>query len=152
RLAPVPPGTYGVTATAAGHTAGFILGVVVTPKASARADVKLGGDAITVSGTIVDDQTDRPVKGTTITLARYSDVDGDVFAVDVNEGTFRVQLPRGRYGLFVRAPGHGEEWRNVGETPAGMTVRLLRTSPPGPAPATVVDWLRTHAIPLSTVE
>ena len=65
RLGPLSPGKYGVTATAAGHTAGFTLDVAVVAGAVARADVKLGGEALAVSGMLVDEVSGQPLRAGT---------------------------------------------------------------------------------------
>jgi erythromycin esterase len=153
RLAPLPPAKYGVTATADGHTAGFTLDVAVAADTTAHADVKLGGEAITVAGNILDDATGQPVADASLFAARYSDVDGDLFAVEVVAGKFQALLPRARYGLRARAPGRAEERLAIADasTP-DLSLRLSRAWPPGPAPAPVVEWLRKQAVPLDGVQ
>ena len=150
-LTSLPSGTYGVTATAEGHTAGFTLDVVVD-RGSARADVKLGGESILLSGTIIADATGRPLKDTKIVAGRVSAVEGDLFAADVVEGRFRVLLPRASYELRAYAPGYAEERRSVRDASTDVTLRLTRAWPAGPPAPAVVDWLRAHAVPLTTVE
>ncbi|MDB4964536.1 MAG: uncharacterized protein JWN44_225 [Myxococcales bacterium] len=152
RFSALAPAKYGVTATAEGHTAGLTLGVAVVGGKRARVNVQMGGESITLSGTIVDDATGRPSKDAKIAASRESDVDGDLFAVDVHDGHFHALLPRARYGVMVTAPGYADERRSVPAASTGLALRMTRSWPPGPAPASVVDWLRTHAVPLKTVE
>lgn len=152
RLGPLAPGKYGVTATAAGHTAGFTLDVAVTAGAVARADVKLGGEALAVSGMLVDDASGQPVSDGKLLAARESEVEGDMFAVEVVNGSYNVLLPRAKYTLIASAPGHAEQRQPVADGAAAVTFRLPRSWPPGPAPAAVVDWMRAHAVPLAGVE
>lgn len=61
RIGALAPGKYGVTATAAGHTAGLTLNVAAAAGGTAHADVKLGGEAIEVAGSIADDLTGQPL-------------------------------------------------------------------------------------------
>ncbi len=154
RIGALAPGKYGVTATAAGHTAGFTLDVAVAAGGTTHADVKLGGEAIEVAGAIVDDLTGQPLAEAKLRAARESDVEGDLFAIDVVKGNYRALLPRAKYSLIARAPGHAVQQQAVGGdggVPAA-TLRLERTWPAGPAPTEVVDWMRTRAVALKGVE
>ncbi|HRI52604.1 MAG TPA: erythromycin esterase family protein [Pseudomonadota bacterium] len=152
RLGPLLPGKYGVTATASGHTAGFTLGVAAAAGAVARTEVKLGGAALAVSGTVVDDLSGQPLSGAKLLAARESEVEGDLFAIEVPSGSYQVLLPQGKYTLIASAPGHAVQRQPAAEGAAAVTLRLPRSWPPGPAPTEVVDWMRAHAIPLSGVE
>jgi erythromycin esterase len=152
RFAALAPTKYGVTATAEGHTAGLTLGIAVSTGKTARADVKLGGESIILSGTIVDDATGHPAKNAKVAAGRESEADGDLFAVDVHDGHFRALLPRARYGVTVTAPGYADERRGIPANSTDLTLRMTRSWPSGPAPSAVVDWLRTHAVPLKTVD
>jgi hypothetical protein len=70
------PAKYGVTATAVGHTAGLTLDVAVAAGGSARADVKLGGESVVVSGAILDDTTGSPITDAKVVAARESEAEG----------------------------------------------------------------------------
>lgn len=144
------PGKYAITATAGGHTAGFVGSLVVEPRAITRTHVDLGGDAVDLEGHVVDADDGKPLDGRVV-AARSSDVDGDQFVVDVVHGNYKARLPRARYSLIVRAPGHVDRNASASADAPSATHRLLRTWPSGPAPAEVVDWLRARATPLATV-
>jgi erythromycin esterase len=153
RFAPLAPGRYGVTATADGRTGGLALDVDVARAGTTQATITLGGDFRVVRGTIRDAATGEPVAGARLSAVRSSEVDGDIFAVDVTAGAFNVRLPRASYTLHASAPGHAvtERWVTMAND-APITLFVDRSWPAGPAPQAVMDWLRTNAIPLSTVE
>lgn len=153
RLAPLPPGRYGVTATAKGHTAGLTLGVEVAAARVTSADIRLGGDSIIVRGTVLDDASAKPLADATLNASRISPLEGDVFAVELDHGAFTVQLPRASYVFTARAPGKNERRRTLHDAPTEpLELRLRAPWPNGPAPKEVADWLRTHAVALDTVE
>jgi len=147
RFTSLAPAKYGVNATASGHTAAFDLGVAVTAGAVTRTEVKLGGDGITVSGSLVDDATGNPLTDATVVIGRISDVEGDLLAVDVKDGKFTVRLPHARFTLLANAPRHAQEALEIADASANVTLRLS-----GIAPAAVLDWIRARAVPLATVE
>lgn len=152
RLGPLAPGKYGVTATAAGHTAGLTLGVAVAAGKATHADVQLGGEALEVTGSIVDDLTGEPLQEATLLAARVSEVEGDLFAIELKDGSYRVRLPRAQYTLLASAKAHAAQQRSIDGSTTTVSLRLPRSWPAGPAPAAVVDWMRAHAVPLTRVE
>jgi erythromycin esterase len=117
----------------------------------ARADVKLGGEALAVSGMLVDEVSGQPLGDGKVLAARASEVEGDLFTVEVVNGSYNVLLPRAKYTLTASAPGHIEQRQSVEAGAAVVTFLLPRSWPAGPAPAAVVDWMRTHAVPLAGV-
>ncbi len=152
RLGPLAPGKYGVTATASGHTAGLTLDVAAVAGAVARVEVKLGGEALALAGMVVDEVSGQPLDGAKLVAARQSEVEGDLFAVEVVSGSYEVRLPRAKYTLIASAPGPAELQQPVADDAAAATLRLPRSWPPGPAPAAVLDWMRANAVPLAGVE
>ena len=154
RLSGLKPHTYGVTATATGHTGGLNINIKVAAGAAQHADVAMGGDGYLVSGRIVDATTGQPIDKATLFAGRVSDVDGDAFLSDVAGGKFAVRLPRAGYTLYALVPNRPTAYRQIppGAPADPVILPVERGWPAGPAPAAVVDWVRTHAVPLSTVE
>ena len=146
-------GRYGVTATATDHTGGYTGDVAVADGTTTTTTVKLEGEYTVVRGTIVDDATGAAIARAHVVASRISNFSGDLFAVDAPAGKFEVRLPRAQYYLTIGAAGHADDHRLVrGDGTAAITVRLGHAWPAGPAPKTVIAWLRAHAVPLTSVE
>jgi hypothetical protein len=76
---------------------------------------------------------------------------GDYFYTEPDSsGHFSLRLPVADY--FFRLEAEGLLSRYEVLTPGRSHPVVLRASRPGPAPKPVVDWVRTHAVSLSSVE
>jgi erythromycin esterase len=149
--ASVPMGRYALTATAAGFAAAF---VPPAPGDSATPDgatLQLGSGGVELSGQI-EVAGGRPAAGTRLTLARFSEEDGDLFYAETDgEGRFAVRLPPARYRIgldsadYVAKPVEAD----LGPGAAARPVTLF-ASRLGAAPEEVVSWLSGHLSPLRT--
>lgn len=154
RLSPVPVGPYGVTATRAGLAAAFVGGLTVGPaKTVAGVKLRFGSDGRTFRGHVRDNH-DAPVPRAQIRALRYSDFLGDVFYANADSsGAYEITLPQAPYLVLVVGEGLDSESRNTrSDQDRTLDFALDPVSPPGPAPREVVDWIRSNAIPLRTVE
>ncbi len=148
RFAEVAVGRYGVTATAPGHTAAWV------------ADVEAGRDGLRIplskggrrlSGR-VRDRNGRPRAGVEVRLARGLGENGDVFLVETTaDGRWSASVPDGHYSANAIV---GSDFAAAPRPFSGDSVDLVLEPvwPSGPPPPAVVDWVRAHEIPLSTVE
>lgn len=154
RLGPVPAGPYGVTATRTGLAAAFVGGLSVgTAKTVTGVKLRFGSNGSTFRGHVRDNHG-APVPGAQIRALRYSDFLGDVFYANADSsGAYEITLPQATYLVLVVGEGFDSETRNArAGQDRTLDFQLDPRSPPGPAPEAVVDWIRSNAIPLSTVE
>jgi erythromycin esterase len=155
-LSNLPPGRYSATATSANFAAAYLAGIAVSGDGrTPPVRLRMEPTGITFTGVV---RCDGEVQGrgprVEIRAVRYSDFLGDVFYAEPDpSGRYRITLPKANYLVQVVAEGYDVESRNMmAGVDATLDVQLLRTSPPGPAPAVVVEWIRQHAVPLRTVE
>jgi len=147
------PGSYGLTATAQGQTAGYLGGLkVVQGKDLSGVKVVLGGDGFILRGTIRDDEG-KPVEGAVVLALRYSDLEGDIFQVSTDrQGAYVIKLPNATYQLLAEHPGYESDSRGVSlsedQSVDLQIVSTVRAS--APAPEAVEDWIRAHAVRVST--
>lgn len=153
RIVSLKPGACALTATAAGQTAGYLGGLtVVQDKDQSGLKIVLAGDGFTVRGAITDDEG-KPIAGAVVLAGRYSDVYGDAFQVTTDQqGAYSITLPKAVYMVSAEHPGYEPDSQEVSksedQTMNFQIVSVARVS--APAQAEVVDWIRTHAIKLST--
>jgi erythromycin esterase len=135
--------TYGFTATAPQLSAGYTGNVKVTHgAATAEVDLRVGGEGDSLRG-VARDRSGAPVAGADVRISRFSDVDGDAFyAVSKSDGSYEVKLPPAQYFVIVVK---GAEILSEAPVRSDPT---LDQSPP----SAVSDWLRTHAVPIATVD
>ena len=149
--AQVRSGTFGVTVTSATLTAVYEEPRLFGPGLYEAIDVLMENDVDIVVRGHVHDEQGRPIPGTMIELPRVGPEDADIFYVETDRaGRFRVRLP------------HAEEYHAATSDP---TLRLDSHQFPGdrdteidllahrlnPAGDDVVESIRSHAVPLTTV-
>jgi erythromycin esterase len=153
KLAVRKPGKYAITATIPGHTAAYVEPFELREgETRGGVSVKLGGAGITLAGKALDPKG-KPLVGTMVRAARFSDKQGDIFVVQPDaEGAFRVTVPKAPYMLFASAPRY-EGTLNVPEARQDLAITLARAFPMDePAPAEAAAWTRASAARLATVE
>jgi erythromycin esterase len=155
RVAKLTPGKYAITVTAPGLTAAYVdVFTLEAGKTRGGVEAKLAGEAITLSGTVVD-AGKQPIAGVTLRAVRVSDVEGDIFLARTDaRGAYRVTLPKARYALTSGADGLESPPTSVrGDADQTIDLALTRVFPLDvPAPAEVAAWLAQAAIPLATPE
>jgi erythromycin esterase len=147
RFAGVAAGRCGVTATAPGHMAAWAADVEAG-RGGLRLPLSKGGRRL--SGR-VRDRSGRPRAGVEVRLRRELGENGDVFLVETAaDGRWSLIVPEGHYSANAVV---GPDYAAAPRALAGDSVDLVLDPvwPAGPPPAAVVDWVRAHEIPLSTV-
>ncbi|MDE3246513.1 MAG: erythromycin esterase family protein, partial [Acidobacteriota bacterium] len=146
----VPAGTYALTATHRERSAAYLPKVKVEGRAATLDPV-----VIQAGGHLVEGRVSLPKgfahKHLGLALARVSNDDGDVFVATINKGAFALRLPEGTYvfltkGAKVRSP------LSIKVPSLQEPVEVVLEAEPSSAPKPVKDWIRSHAIPLKTVE
>ncbi|MCP3168266.1 erythromycin esterase family protein [Myxococcus qinghaiensis] len=153
----LPPGEYGLTVSATGHEAAFLMDVKLAAGASPRRlEVVLAPSAHVLRG-VVKSESGKPVAGAWLHLGRYSDFLGDMLYVQADaRGAYEVALPVGGYGVALLSEGFMPTGRDLqvsaerSVTDLDFTLRPLpESSPPS---AEVVSWVKQSLVPLATVE
>ncbi|AGC43113.1 erythromycin esterase [Myxococcus stipitatus DSM 14675] len=157
RFEGLAPGEYGLTVSAAGHEAAFLMGVKLAAGATPHLkDVVLQPARHIVRGRVKTDSGE-PVPGVWLNVGRYSDFLGDMlYARTDAQGRFEVPLPVAGYGVSVHAEGFSPARRTFNVTAEESTTELdltvsalPETTPPAPE---VVSWVKQSLAPLTTVE
>ncbi|MFY2562843.1 erythromycin esterase family protein [Corallococcus terminator] len=153
----LPPGEYGLTVSATGHEAAFLLDVkLAAGEAPRRLEVVLAPATHVMRGN-VKVESGTPAAGAWLHVARYSDFEGDVLYVQTDaRGDYEVALPVGGYGAavilegFITAGRALEITADRSVTDADFTLRTLPLE--SPPPPEVVSWVKQSLVPLTTVE
>jgi erythromycin esterase len=150
RFAGLAAGRYGVTATAPEHTGAWVADVEAG-RSGLRLQLSTGGRRL--SGRVVD-RSGRPRAGAEVRLARGLGDNGDVFLVEsAADGRWSAMVPEGHYSAnAVLGTGYAAAPRALPRDYDPVDLVLDAVWPPGPPPPAVVDWVREHEIPLTTVE
>jgi RNA polymerase sigma factor (sigma-70 family) len=141
RLERLVPGSFGVTATAAGFAPGHHGAVVVSPAGAAHADLVLSRGAVTQRGRTLD------AGGGAVAAARVMALDFSGPAPDttrvfvaISDGSGRYELPlarRVRYGFAAEADGYAQTRLDV-ESLTEDRVRDIILKPAGQVSGRVV--------------
>jgi erythromycin esterase len=150
----LPPGAYGVTATAEGKEGGFVAHVVVDVTHAAHADLKLGDKGGTLAGSVTD-LGGHAIPSAIVAFARRSKEDGDVWYSRTDpSGTFRVSVPQARYTIRAKASGFQgrPEYTEAGAAPSSVHVEMEPDDVSQFAGSSVIDELRAASIRLRTCD
>ena len=147
----VDEGTYALTATATGHSAAH-LGEHKVRGISTPVTLRLGEPARVFHG-VVRDEDGRAIRGALVRATQGFPETRLFYAVTGPTGRYELGLPDDDYILTVE-PGDrvspNREYYRGGDVELNFVAypwkRVNR-----PAPDAVVDWIRSHAIPLDTV-
>ncbi len=156
-LPEVPPGRYGLTATAPDLAAAY--GGVVSFPLEAPLDTKLvlGTPGARLQGKVMDAKG-AALPGAFVCAARISENEGDVFVAQVDAaGRYTLSLPSGApYLLVVDAKGLPRTPHRIDryDVPTELHLDLALESPaaPHPSDAAIEGWLRKSAIPWAGVD
>jgi protocatechuate 3,4-dioxygenase beta subunit len=102
----VQPGTYSLNATAAGHTAKTVAGIVVGAANLTRNFQLVGLPGVDISGNVADSVSGLPLAGAVVRALQGTVlVDSAIVAAN---GTYTlISVPAGTYTLTANAAGHG---------------------------------------------
>ncbi len=147
----VARGRYALTATAPGQTAAYHNVTPIIADISPPLTLTVGEKGyVDVIGHVSFDEGRLP-SGALVGALRSSAVYGDVFYTEPDSsGHFTLRLPLADYFFRLEAEGLLARYQIL--TPGRPHPVVLRASRPGPAPQPVVDWVRKHAVSLSSVE
>jgi erythromycin esterase len=168
-FADLPPGNYGLTVTSpeanaaaaqgsaegSGAPSGSYAGVVTVAPGEAGPPmlVRLGGQGITFSGRLTDDQG-KPLSGALVRAVRESPFEGDhFFAKTGDDGQFHLAVPAARYYLVAHADGKRPVRVDVqGEqAPKEISIRMLAEPAPPPR-GDLTAWISKSGGVLTSVD
>ncbi|XXF76254.1 erythromycin esterase family protein [Myxococcaceae bacterium GXIMD 01537] len=151
----LPPGRYGLTATAQGLTAGFGGQVTAGEAGAAReVEVTLGREGVTVSGT-VRSPDGGPAGGAVVWATRWGADDGyELHTLADAEGRYAMKLePGSKYMFRADLPGFESNTQGARLGADGSFDLSLRPCViPSSSESQFVAWLRDNAAPLDTLE
>lgn len=152
-LANLPAGKYGVTATTQGAAATYRGDIVVDAGKTIELELELGSLGPSLSGIVVDENR-TPVADAEIRAARVSNETGDVFYARADKnGAFVMSLPSAIYRVSMRSNGRRSDEQSVDlKGDRILDLQGHKVAPSGPAPQEVIDWMRMHALRLTTTE
>jgi erythromycin esterase len=143
-------GRYAITATAPGRPAAY-LETRAYESGEEALRVVLEGDAVTHTGTLIDDQG-TPMADTLVGIYRISEVTGDVWYTRTgDDGSFTITLLLAdEYRAFVVADNaHAEHVAIDGRAAQKVEVTAIRLRP---APDAVVEAIAAGAVKLTAAE
>lgn len=153
----LPAGGYALAATSATIAAGVLASLTVERlQPVSRVELIAGGPGRTVSGRVLD-LHGRPVAGALGGALRFAPDPSDALLLVTADahGDYRIVLPPGRYAPLSL----GDNGLRIARSPVEISrdrridVTLARRAELAePAPPAVQAWLRTAAVPLTTVE
>lgn len=147
----LPAGEYGFTITTRDQTAIYIDMRSFTPED--EMDARVGVSPGFVLRGRATDEKGAPLVKAKLFIPRFSDYLADLFVAETGaDGRYEVKLPTGRYAVSVHSDRHVSS-QVVVDVTADNTLDLsaTRLHPEGTlAPQEVVEWIRSHAVPLKT--
>lgn len=148
-LGPLEPGVYALTATLPRRGTAVVPGLMLDGHRT-DVDLQLSSSVATLTGRVQGPDA-QGLPGARVRAHRWSDDGGAVFYSQADsEGRFELTVPAdGSYFLLALADGLRPARAQLSLPFEGeLTFDLASVAP---APAAVVDWIRTNAIPLQSV-
>ena len=144
------PGRYAVTANVPGRYAAYVAPQEISGTEAELPVARLASEGFTLSGRMTDDSGE-PVAGLELALHRYSEEPGDIFYTRTDDaGNYAIGLPKSlAYVLTSDTDAYTvPQERLAGMADQTLDLELVRN---GPAPDSLVQWIRKQAVPLAAV-
>lgn len=144
-------GKHVVTAMAPGYVATSSLVELRPDQAPAPLRLVMAKGGITLAGKVLDPRN-HPVSSGEVWVQNIGTFrPAEIFHTAVRNGSYSLSLPAGGYRIFWRYPGL-RIFRDSVVLDAPTTKDLQTPAQAQPAGPKVLEWVRTHAVPLRTAE
>jgi erythromycin esterase len=147
----VKAGKYALTATSPRAPAAYLGDLEVTEaKPLTGVTLTMSKEGATLSGVVRSDKG-IPMPRAEVRAVRVSEVLGDIFYTTTDDaGHYTVRLPKASYGVGAVAPAFELVPQQVRVADdAKLDLQLEPKMDLSPPPAVVVDWMKSHAIPIA---